>query len=622
MRAGDLRVVKGPDAGAVIEVATVIVLGRDVEGPGQLTDPTVSSRHARLIRRNDGQLLIEDLGSRNGTLVNGGSVQGSLLLNVGDLIQMGNSQLQLEPDRRDPTPAAGAASGAAGGVGTETGPIPIPPPPGARTPSARAPVAAAYGPPAYGPPAYGPPGGPGTPGGPVPPPLPGRGGPPPGAGSRSASSRGDRRAVALVCVVVLIIAAFGAGWFVRTRTSSSTTSSTTSLPTGVTTPGAGNPVGTVYIESNDSTADSNAVLAYSFGTGATLQPLRIAAYPTGGSGSADLADRGVLDATGHLTVDTDRHLLFAVNQGSDTVAVFHVAGDGALTPVAGSPFPSGGKAPVSIGVNGNLVVVVNKAQDGIRDLSAVSPNYTTFTLNADGSLTPTGHTVSEPPGSSPTQALITPDGHLVFGSEESGPFQVFLLGADGSLTPGPGSGLTPPGSLFPSNIPLDHQFGLGMSINPTAQILYAQLANANDLGVYSYQSNGQLTFIRAVHNKGGEEPCWSELSADGTRLYVDDAANNTTSVYDTSNPRDPKVLQNYQLLDNGNPWDLSFGPTGKYLFVVAPRAREVNVTPGQGNQLHVEAIGADGKLSEPDAPVAVPVPLNTNPFGVAVIADS
>jgi hypothetical protein len=424
----------------------------------------------------------------------------------------------------------------------------------------------------------------------------------------------------VVAVVALVGGAFAAGWFVRPRPGASSSTSTTVPAT--TTPAVGGQAGTVYIEANNPAPGANAVLAFRYGPPASLQPIKITSYPTGGSGSADLTDSGVLDATGHVVVDAARRLLFAVNQGSDTVAVFHIAADGSLQAVAGSPFPSGGKAPVSVGVNGNLVVVVNKAQDGIRNLSAVPPNYTTFVLNQDGSLTSTGHTVSEPPGSSPTQALITPDGHLVFGSEESGPFQVFLLGADGSLTPGPGNGLTPPGNLFPPNIPVDHQFGLGMSINPSAQILYAQLANANSLGVYRYQSNGQLAFVRAVHNAGGQEPCWSELSADGSRLYVDDAANDSTSVYNTSNPRDPKVLQNYRLLDNGNPWDLAFDPSGNYLFVVAPRAREVNVSPGQGNQLHVEAVGADGKLSEPQDPVNIPVPLNTNPFGVAVMAGS
>jgi hypothetical protein len=40
-----------------------------------------------------------------------------------------------------------------------------------------------------------------------------------------------------------------------------------------------------------------------------------------------------------VIVNRDHTLLFAVNGGSDTIAVFHINGDGTLTPVDGSPFP-------------------------------------------------------------------------------------------------------------------------------------------------------------------------------------------------------------------------------------------------------------------------------------------
>lgn len=420
-------------------------------------------------------------------------------------------------------------------------------------------------------------------------------------------------------MLVLLAAAFGAGWLVRSNGNGSANASSTNSP-----PPAGGVSwqGTVYVESNSPQAGTNAVLAYDYGAGAALAPLHITAYPTGGSGSANLTDNGALDATGHLVVDATHHLLLAVNQGSDTVAVFHIAADGSLDPVTGSPFPSGGKAPAAIGVNGNLVVVVNKAQDGIRDLSKVSPDYTTFRLGADGALIPTGFSVPAAPGSSPTQALISPDGHLVFGAEESGPLRVFLLGANGSLTPAPGSGTLPPASAFPRSIPAANRFAIGLSINPGAQVLYAPLANANALAVYDYQSDGDLSFVRAVPNDGGKEPCWSVLSSNGVWLYVDDAASDTTSVWNTASPRNPRLVQNFRLQDNGNPWDLAFDPSGRYLFVVAPRARAANVTPGQGNQLHAAVIGAGGKLSEPQRPVALPVALDTNPFGVAVVADS
>ena len=51
--------------------------------------------------------------------------------------------------------------------------------------------------------------------------------------------------------------------------------------------------------------------------------------------------------------------------------MFRVAPNGALTAVAGSPFPSYGRAPTSLGLAGNTLIVANKAQDGVRNLRRV-----------------------------------------------------------------------------------------------------------------------------------------------------------------------------------------------------------------------------------------------------------
>ena len=78
--------------------------------------------------------------------------------------------------------------------------------------------------------------------------------------------------------------------------------------------------GVVYIESNIAQPDGKSVLAFRYHGAGDLQPLLIGEYPTGGSGSADLTDSGVLDADQHLWLDTPKHLLFAVNGGSAALA--------------------------------------------------------------------------------------------------------------------------------------------------------------------------------------------------------------------------------------------------------------------------------------------------------------
>lgn len=58
-------------------------------------DAYVSSRHARFFR-HDGYLMVEDLGSTNGTFVNKDRITGSTRLRVGDRVQIGGVILEAE----------------------------------------------------------------------------------------------------------------------------------------------------------------------------------------------------------------------------------------------------------------------------------------------------------------------------------------------------------------------------------------------------------------------------------------------------------------------------------------------------------------------------------------------
>jgi len=71
-----------------------MVVGRDPACDRVIDLPTVSSRHALLTRRND-QVLIKDLGSANGTFVNGRRIEGETAVNDGDLIGLGSHSLVL-----------------------------------------------------------------------------------------------------------------------------------------------------------------------------------------------------------------------------------------------------------------------------------------------------------------------------------------------------------------------------------------------------------------------------------------------------------------------------------------------------------------------------------------------
>jgi pSer/pThr/pTyr-binding forkhead associated (FHA) protein len=67
-----------------------ILAGRAASADLQIDDPRVSRLHARIEMREDG-VYVEDLGSRNGTAVDGIPVHGSRRLAVDDEIAIGSA---------------------------------------------------------------------------------------------------------------------------------------------------------------------------------------------------------------------------------------------------------------------------------------------------------------------------------------------------------------------------------------------------------------------------------------------------------------------------------------------------------------------------------------------------
>lgn len=118
--------------------ATIGREGSDIN----LADPEVSRRHAT-IRVEGGQLAIEDLGSTNGTFVNGDRVQGVQSLSEGDEVRLGNTVWRVQSASQ--ATAVGDVPAAAPPQVTAARQVPqeAPPEPPAPTPSAPQPPAPA-----------------------------------------------------------------------------------------------------------------------------------------------------------------------------------------------------------------------------------------------------------------------------------------------------------------------------------------------------------------------------------------------------------------------------------------------------------------------------------------------
>jgi len=99
-----LEVVAGRAIGMSILLDDELLIGRHAEGAGRLADDDEISRsHARVSLDRSGFCAIEDLGSTNGTFVNGLRIAGPQTLSVGDTIEVGGTTLVV---RELPIPAS------------------------------------------------------------------------------------------------------------------------------------------------------------------------------------------------------------------------------------------------------------------------------------------------------------------------------------------------------------------------------------------------------------------------------------------------------------------------------------------------------------------------------------
>jgi len=90
----DLVVLSGPCAGARFAIPDVpIVVGRSLEANFAIDDPWISNMHA-LIERRGRELWVVDLGSRNGTFVDGRQVSEARLV-PGIALAFGRTRIEL-----------------------------------------------------------------------------------------------------------------------------------------------------------------------------------------------------------------------------------------------------------------------------------------------------------------------------------------------------------------------------------------------------------------------------------------------------------------------------------------------------------------------------------------------
>lgn len=425
----------------------------------------------------------------------------------------------------------------------------------------------------------------------------------------------------------------------------------------------------LYVQSNNVGKDQNSVIAYVRQSDGSLIVHRASPFMTRGTG-VDNNTNGKLgpnDNDSPMTVSADKKRLFAVNGHSNTVAVFDIKRDGSLAHVPGSPFDSMGINPVSVAVSGDILLVANRNEDpaqldALR--GAANSSYVSFKIAENGSLTMVSKSELTD-GHKSTQVLVSSrNNRIAFGND----FQVDAdFDGDGKVSKLFGTEPNVRGrintfhvSSNPGRLELaDRQalpetaspapdvptVPLGLWDHPKKNLLYVGLVTRNQLGVFRYNDQAELSFVSAVPNSG-QDICWIKTNKRGTRLY---AVNNlprdgqgdqasTVTVFDISgrNAEKPVEIDRIALplplgtfinnrnsaQPNSTAFQFAIDDRENFLYVVNQRINQTsdNVVE-DGNLLHILKIVDGGKLSLVGSRALGPdgVAFDSRPQGVVAV---
>lgn len=94
-----LEIVEGSEAGKQLPISGPIDIGREPSLALALDDTQASRRHARISIQNNA-VVVEDLGSTNGTYVNDQPIQAPRVIQAGDRVRIGLTVLQLRSQQQ------------------------------------------------------------------------------------------------------------------------------------------------------------------------------------------------------------------------------------------------------------------------------------------------------------------------------------------------------------------------------------------------------------------------------------------------------------------------------------------------------------------------------------------
>jgi hypothetical protein len=298
-----------------------------------------------------------------------------------------------------------------------------------------------------------------------------------------------------------------------------------------------------------------------------------------------------------------------------------------LTLVPGAPFSSNGETPVSLTQWHQYIIVLNKSNNPVTPSSS-APNYSVFTLEGNGALTPVSK-MEVREGISPGQVLASRTGPFIYGSNVWGfnytppaiRLNLFSIGTNGVLTNGPDA--PPIDSLTPG--------ALGLCQSWRQNVLYVAFPFWARFSYYDMNTTtGALTHVGDTYARPGCSRFCSDNA--NNKLFTTNTTENSVSMFDITNARTPRKTGELTLKKGGPAFQAIYLGRGassqcvsvatsssdQLLYIVSQHTNP-DLSIGNYNYLHVVHIVSGFGLQEWDEPVQLAVPNNFRPRGLAVL---
>ena len=297
---------------------------------------------------------------------------------------------------------------------------------------------------------------------------------------------------------------------------------------------------------------------------------------------------------------------------NNTVSAFSVAANGALTPIAGSPFPTGGVGGfggdagaqrTDICPVGNFLYVTNSSSNNI---SAFSINPMT------GVLTPVAGSPFAVPGMGDISIACTPNGQFLLAARDaSSIIAVFSRAANGALTPVVGSPF-PAGGLGP----------IGIKVTANGQFAIVSFL-ADSVGVLSISPAGALSPVGAfpLPNPAMGNPSGVAINCDSNVAYIGSTLAVGTRV-DALSISPAGALASI----TGSPFTDALANTSSSV-LLSPGGLFLFVSNLGSNRISVFDVAADGSISQVGSPfsgggLSQPQQMVTNPAGTHLFVNN